>query len=161
MMLVVSASKLKDDFLPRLRAAVAHLSDDEVWKRSGDASNAVGNILLHMAGNLRQWIVAGLGGRDDVRDRAKEFSARSGLTGAALMSTVAETVEEAVAVIRLTDPSDLLRTRTVQGYDVTGFEVLYHAVEHFSYHLGQVAVIVKERKNVDLAFYDRRGRMTL
>ena len=149
----VCRGKLLGEFLPRLEAAVARLPDDELWRRPNEASNSVGNLLLHLEGNVRQWIVAGLGGAPDTRTRRREFETRGPLPRQQLLDALRRTVEEADRVVAGLDPRELRRVRRIQAYEVDGVEILVHVVEHFSYHLGQIAYAVKAARNEDLGFY--------
>ena len=149
----LSAQFLEDQFLPRVRAAVERLDPADVWWRPNETSNAVGNLLMHLAGNLRQWVVSGVGGAMDSRRRSEEFTAETRPGRASLLATLTEVVREAAGVLRDADPADLLRERTVQGTEVTGMYAVYHAVEHFSMHTGQILWIAKLRTAEDLGFY--------
>jgi uncharacterized damage-inducible protein DinB len=152
-----SARYLTDDFLPRVRGAVQTLDPDDLWWRPNEASNSVGNLLLHLAGNLRQWVVHGVGGAEDVRARAREFDTGEEPSRDALLAELAAVVHEAAATLARTDPADLEQARTIQGNDVTVLEAVYHAVEHFSMHTGQIIWIVKARTARDLGFYRVEG----
>ena len=152
-LLQISRTKLLEDFLPRLEQALSMLDEEHLWVKEGEATNSVGNILLHMEGNLRQWIIVAIGRGADKRDRPAEFSARETHTRAELSALLHATVLEACSTLALATAEDLARPRRIQVYDVTGYEAVYHAVEHFSYHLGQVIHIVKQRTGRDLRFY--------
>ena len=112
--------------------------------------------MLHLAGNVRQWVVAGLGGAADVRERQAEFDAPGPMPTAELLGRLEQALSEAWAVLDGLDPASLLVPRRVQGFTESGLSILVHVVEHVSYHTGQIAYIVKARKDVDLGFY--RGR---
>lgn len=144
---------LTGEYLPKIRSALDHLDEGDLWWRPNPASNSVGNLLLHLAGNLRQWVVHGLGGRVDVRDRASEFSARGGLGVDDAFQRLRISVEEADRVLEELDPGRLNRPLTVQGLETTGLRALYHAVEHVSMHTGQILLLVKARTGRDLGFY--------
>ena len=149
----VSAVKLQHDFLPRLEAALTVIPEDLLWVREGRSTNSPGNILLHMAGNLRQWVIAGIGGMPDDRVRDAEFNTTGGLTKRELLVRVTTTVNEACSVLRSVSTSQSLDQRRIQVYDVTALEAAYHAVEHFSYHLGQIIHIAKRLSGADLRLY--------
>jgi uncharacterized damage-inducible protein DinB len=151
--LELSASFLENEFLPRIRSAVERLDPDDLWWRPNDASNSVGNLVLHLAGNLRQWVVTGIGGAPDVRRRDAEFDRRDPMSREELLGGLQDAVREAARVLRGADPADLRRERVVQGMTVTGMHAVYHAVEHFSMHTGQILWIVKLRTGGDLGFY--------
>lgn len=144
---------LTQDFVPKLRACVKLLSDEEIWWRANENTNSVGNLLLHLAGNVRQWIIAGMGTAEDTRKRDAEFSARGPLPGKELMEKLESAVTEAVAVLDSVERTRLLEKRPIQIYDVTGLQAIFHVVEHFSYHTGQIIYITRLLKNVDLKFY--------
>ncbi len=145
---------LETSFLPRVRAAVGRLRESEVWWRPNDSSNSVGNIVLHMCGNLRQWILSGVGGSPDTRTRPLEFAETGPIPLAELMARLEETVSEATAVLRQLDRKRLLERRNIQVYEVSLLRAIFHAVEHFSYHTGQIIFIVKLLRDEDLQFYD-------
>lgn len=148
-----SRSYLTDDYLPRIERCLEQLSDDDVWWRPNDASNSVGNLLLHLAGNARQWIVSGVGGAEDVRRRQEEFDERAPLPKAELLARLRAALADVDAVLAQLDPGTLLETRHIQGHDVTVLEAVYHVVEHFSMHTGQIIYVAKQRTGHDLAFY--------
>jgi len=146
------------EYLPKIRRCLEALTEEDVWWRPNPDSNSIGNLVLHLSGNIRQWIVSGVGGRPDVRERAKEFAADGDAEGGAwdrarllahMTSTLAE-VDDTLAALK---PEDLLRRTTIQGQDVSVLEGVFHAVEHFSMHTGQIIYITKLRTGADLRFY--------
>jgi uncharacterized damage-inducible protein DinB len=145
---------LMDELMPRIREAVEKLSEDEVWWRPNDASNSVGNLLLHLSGNVRQWVVSSVGGVPFERRRQEEFAERHPLPPAELLERLEGTVREAADVLDRLDPAVLLEERTIQGRRVTVLEAIYHAVEHFSMHAGQIVYVAKLRRGEDLGFYE-------
>jgi uncharacterized damage-inducible protein DinB len=144
---------LTESLLPRLRAGVESLSEADVWWRPNEASNSVGNLVLHLAGNVRQWIVHGVGGSEDVRDRAVEFAARGSVRKKALLATISRAVRDADRVLARVDAARLDEPLVVQGYRVTVGGAILHVAEHFSYHTGQILYVVKMRQARDLGFY--------
>lgn len=151
-----SARYLAEVYVPRLATALQTLPADDLWWRPHAECISVGTILLHLEGNVRQWILCGVGGAADHRDRDQEFRATSGPDGAALLTTLTRTVEEAARIISRLEPADLSRRLTIQGHDVTLDEAIYHVVEHFSWHTGQAVWIAKARAGAGhgLGFYD-------
>lgn len=149
----VAREKLLEEFLPRLETAVRSLSEEEVWRKPNPASNSVGNLVLHLEGNVRQWIVAGLGGAADVRDRPREFAPRGREPTAEILRRLRAAVEEAVRVVAGLGPADFARRVRIQAWEVDGVEIVIHVVEHFSYHYGQIAYAVKAARGEDLGFY--------
>lgn len=140
-------------------ARCARLLDrDELWRRDNEHCNAVGNLILHLAGNVGQWIIEGVGGEPYQRDRAAEFAQREPLDSRPIIERLGETVEQAGKIIRLCGPNRLESGCVVQGYEVTILEAIFHVVEHFSLHTGQIVHITKAIKNVDLSIYDSDGQ---
>ena len=148
---------LSEDYLPKIERCLERLTDEQVWWRASERSNSVGNLLLHLEGNLRQWVVCGVGGAEDARVRDREFAERGHVSRAELLKALRTAVEEADAALARLDPGALLETRRVQGLDVTLLTAVFHAVEHFSMHTGQVILLTKMLADEDLAFYDFDG----
>ncbi len=140
--------------LPRIEKCLNQLSEEEVWQRPNSSSNSVGNLLLHLCGNVGQYILSSLAGRPDVRERDAEFAAKGGLDKAALMDLVQMTVKNACEVIGSQDRNSLLTVRSVQGFQMSGIAIVMHVVEHFSYHVGQIAFWTKQLRDQDLGFYE-------
>lgn len=149
-----SARHIIEDFLPKIEAAVGELTDEEIWWRPNARSNSIGNMLLHLSGNVRQWIVAGVGETPDTRRRQQEFDEQGPVPAAELMRRLRLTVDEAVAVFDALPPSRLLEMRHIQIYDVTVLHAIIHVVEHFSYHTGQIVYAAKLLKGKDFRFYN-------
>lgn len=148
-----SRSMLTGEYLPKLERALEVLPSTDLWWRPNAASNSVANLMLHLAGNLRQWVVAGVGGATDVRRREVEFSATEGATAAQLLGALRSAVEEADAVLASLDPRHLTQPASIQGRDTTVLEAVYHAVEHFGMHTGQILLLAKLRADRDLGLY--------
>lgn len=146
--------RLIEEYLPKVRRCLKELSEEDVWWRAHETNNSVGNLIRHLCGNMRQWIVSGLGGATDVRERPVEFSARSPIPKADLLAKLESTVREADSVLAKFDASRLLERRRIQIYDLSCLDAISHVVEHFSHHLGQIIYITKLRKGIDLKFYD-------
>jgi uncharacterized damage-inducible protein DinB len=148
-----SAEKL-DQLCGRIETCADKLTPEQVWARGTQNENAVGNLMLHLAGNLRQWILHGVGGQPDNRVRDAEFDARGEISVDELKRRLRTTVDEAVALIHVLPPERLVETRTIQKhYDVTVLEAIYHVVEHFSGHAGQIIFATKVLTGDDLGFY--------
>ena len=149
-----SRAYLRGDYLPKIERALDAMSEADVWWRPNDASNSAGNLLLHLAGNVRQWVVAGLGSAPDTRDRPAEFAARGPVPKAEALEQLRAAVDDACAVLARLDADALGRPYAIQGHDVTGLEAVYHVVEHFSMHTGQILYLAKLRAGRDLGFYE-------
>ena len=141
-----------EKYLPRIVRCLQSLSEKEIWWRPNDASNAAGNIVLHLCGNIRQWIISGLGGEPDVRERDKEFSERGPVSRRVLITRLKGTVGEACEIIDGLSVEALLRQYSIQGYEVTGLKAVHQVFEHFAYHTGQIIYLTKLRGGKDLRF---------
>lgn len=138
---------------PRIAKCLDELSEEEVWQRPNGASNSVGNLILHLCGNIRQYIISGLGQQPDTRTRSVEFTVTEGFSKDELLQKLSETLRVADTVIRAMKEESLLQVRNVQGYTLTGLAIVLHVVEHYSYHTGQIAFWTKLVRNQDLGFY--------
>jgi len=145
---------IAEEYPEKIRQCVAALPDGELWKRANESSNSIGNLLLHLAGNIRQWIVGGVGGAPVQRDRPAEFSARDGPAAATLLENLESAVRDADPVIARLSPQDLLRSITIQGRETTVLAAIYHVVEHFAMHTGQIVLLTKQRAPEVIRFYD-------
>jgi uncharacterized damage-inducible protein DinB len=148
-----SRHKLLEQYWPRLRACVESLSDEQVWWRPNESSNSIGNLVLHLNGNVGQWLVASFNRLEDRRDRPTEFNAQGGISGATLLAKLSTTMEQASEVLSRLTEADLLAPFDIQGYHVTGLDAVYQVVEHFGLHYGQILYITKMLRGEDLAFY--------
>ncbi len=139
--------------VPRIKQCLGQLSTDEIWHRPNKNVVSVGNLVLHLMGNLRQWVLSGLGGQPDQRQRNREFDHTDPLPATELVQQLDALMTEVDVVLDQLTPADLLTTYRVQGYEETGVAILMHVTEHFSYHTGQITYFVKTRKNVDMKYY--------
>ncbi len=147
-----------EERLRRIEACLEKLSEEQVWSRQHENENAIGNLVLHLCGNLRQWILSGVGGAPDRRDRDAEFARREPLPVAELRRRLRQTVEEAEAVLAPLSPQDLMTTRKIQVYDVSVLHAIYHVVEHFGQHAAQIIWATKHLTGQDLGFYRYLGK---
>ena len=152
-----SRDYLSDEYLPKIRRCLSQLSNEQVWWRANEASNSVGNLVLHLAGNARQWIVSGVGGARDIRQRDLEFSRAGGMSARELEEVLVTALGAVDRTLEQLDPSVLLSERTIQGLDVTVLGAVYHVVEHFAMHTGQIVHITKQLTGADLQFYEVDG----
>lgn len=139
--------------LERIEGCIAQITEEEVWLRPNENSLSIGNQMLHLSGNLRQWVIHSLGGEPDIRERSSEFAATEGHDKASLMASLQTTVDQAVATIQSLTEEELVRERPVQVYELSGAAALIHAVEHFSYHTGQIIFWTKQLRNQQMDFY--------
>ena len=142
-----------DENTKKLRACLDELAEQDVWKRPNQHSNSVGNLLLHLAGNIRQWIISSLGNAEDGRERDKEFAADGGYLKSELAAKLFSTIEEAKNIIQHISQEEIVKKRQVQGYFYSGISIIIHVTEHYSYHTGQIIFWTKLLKDKDLGFY--------
>jgi hypothetical protein len=157
-----SRSKLLEEYWPRLKHCVELLTDEQVWWRPNEVCNSIGNLLLHLNGNLGQWLVAAFNQLDDRRDRPSEFGARAVVPRRVLLDRLGGTMREANLVLERLTEDDLLATFSIQGYTVSGLDAVYQVVEHFGVHYGQIVYITKLLRGENLGFYrelDATGRV--
>ena len=152
---------LATEYPKKIRLAVEPLSPDIIWKRPNDESNSIGNLLLHLSGNIRQWIVGGVGGEASLRDRSAEFSARDGPGAPELLSRLESTVRDADRVLAGLHENDLSRPLVIQGRETSAFAAIYHVVEHFSMHTGQILLLAKMYAPGSVKFYDDANGMAI
>jgi hypothetical protein len=114
------------------------LTDSQVWWRPDDSQNSIGNLILHLCGNLRQWVVSGLGGAQDMRDRPREFSERRSIPRTELLSRLDAAVTEATTILSGISAAEWLRVRRIQGFEVTGVAAIFDTVPHFRGHTQEI-----------------------
>ncbi|HSJ65787.1 MAG TPA: DinB family protein [Gemmatimonadaceae bacterium] len=148
---------LATEYPTKLRACIAALPPDALWRRAAPGANSVGNLLLHLSGNVRQWIISGVDGAPDTRTRSAEFAADGGADARELMARLEETLREADAVLARLTPAELLESRTIQGRALTVLEAIYHVTEHFGMHTGQIILLTKLMAPGAIAFYEDAG----
>lgn len=133
------------------------LNDDQIWWRANEESNSIGNLVLHLCGNARQWIVSGVGGEIDARERDAEFAQREAIARDELVRLLRSTLSDVGRVLKSLDSATLLERRTIQSSDVDVLEAIFHVTEHFSMHTGQIIMLTKMLTSSDLRFYDLSG----
>ncbi len=143
---------------PRIKACVESLTTEQVWWRPNEASNSIGNLLLHLNGNVRQWLVVSFNRGEDKRNRPAEFAAKEGESAKELLERLGATLDEAAQVLERLTPAELLANYEVQGYHTNGVYMVYHVVEHFGMHYGQIAFITKLLSGKDLGFYKEMNK---
>lgn len=148
---------LTREYPSKLRQCLEALPHESIYARSNESSNSIGNLLLHLAGNVRQWIVGGVGGNEVERDRLSEFTAVSGPEKEALLSNLETALREAAAVLDSISDDDLTAKRFIQGRETTVLGAIYHVVEHFAMHTGQIVLLTKTHAPGAIHFYDDSG----
>ena len=145
---------LREEYLPKIERCLEKLTDEQVWWRPNPESNSIGNLLLHISGNARQWIVCGLGTATDQRQRQSEFDRQDGIPLEELVKRLRTTVSEIDKVLAEFEASRLLDEYQIQGTTSTALAAIFHVTEHFSMHTGQIILLTKMLAGVDLVFYD-------
>ena len=154
---IAQSRSLLRDYQAKIERCLGLLNDEQIWWRANSESNSIGNLLLHLSGNVRQWIVVGLGGAADTRDRDSEFAQREVISQSDLVARLTQTLQETDATLAAFDPEKLLQKFSVQGLEVPALEAVLHVVEHFSMHTGQIILMAKMFAQIDLEFYDFKG----
>lgn len=144
---------LMGEYLPKIERCLEKLTDEQIWWRANEESNSIGNLILHLCGNARQWIVSGVGSQPDKRVRDAEFAQRDVITRDELLNLLRSTLAEVETVLRSLDPATVLDRRHIQGHDVDLLEAIFHVTEHFSMHAGQIIMLTKMQTSSDLRFY--------
>jgi uncharacterized damage-inducible protein DinB len=152
-----AATKLIDS-LDQIRKCLSLLAVEQIWHRPNEVSNAIGNLVLHLNGNIRMWIVSSLGDEPYERDRASEFGQRDPVATGQILGALEATVARAADVIRNLTPTQLATRHSIQGHDVSGQVAVFHAIEHFSLHTGQIVYATKILTGQDLSLYDSDGQ---
>jgi len=145
---------LKDDYFPKIEQCLERLTDEQIWWRANAHSNSIGNLLLHLSGNVRQWLVSGIGAGPDNRVRQQEFDQRDIIPRSDLLVLLKQTLIDVDGVLAVFDETKLLHRYTIQECQVTALEAIFHVTEHFSMHTGQIIMLTKMLSAEDLEFYD-------
>ncbi len=127
-----------NEALEKIKHCVNQLDDVQVWSRPHPALNSIGNLLLHLEGNLTQWIVCGIGGAEDHRHRAAEFSERGPITKNTLLERVGRAVSQATEALSRVTADELTRVRRIQGFEVNGLAAIFGSVPHFRGHTQEI-----------------------
>jgi len=130
-------------YVEKIAHCVGQLSDDQVWWRPHESMNSIGNLILHLTGNIRQWLVSGVGGAEDVRDRPAEFSSREAIPKVALLNQLEQIVGEAKAALARASADEMLAPRRIQGFDVTGWGAVFSCVPHFEGHTQEITCLTR------------------
>jgi uncharacterized damage-inducible protein DinB len=145
---------LINHYLPKIERCLEKLTDDQIWWRANSESNSIGNLVLHLCGNARQWIIAGVNQTPDAREREKEFQQIQVIPANELVTLLRDTLFEIDRILSDLNPTSLLTARKIQGLDVNVLEAIFHVTEHFSMHTGQIIMLTKMLTQSHLSFYD-------
>jgi len=146
--------RMKEESLMRINACLDFMTEDNIWFSPNENVNSVGNLVLHLCGNINQYINATLGIEEDKRERSLEFSADKTHSRTALKEKITSTVNKAVSVVDKIELSSLIQEYNVQGFKEKGTAIVIHVIEHMSYHTGQITTICKWLEDVDTKYYD-------
>jgi uncharacterized damage-inducible protein DinB len=149
-----SRNLLTFDYLPKIERCLDQLSDQDVWWRPNEASNSIGNLILHLCGNVTMWIIGGVGNLPFDRNRQAEFDERREVPSPELRRRLQTVVQRADEVLGTMSAESLRGRRQIQGYDVTVLEAIYHVIEHFSMHTGQIILLSKAHLGRDLKLWE-------
>ncbi len=147
-----SILRLKEN-VPRINKCLSQLSAQEIWMKSNSSTNSIGNLILHLCGNITQYILSALGDAEDHRNRDLEFLTEGGFSGTELIQKLQTVVNEAESILSTTKKDELLKIHRVQGFKLSGMGIIIHVMEHLSYHTGQIAFFTKLLKDRELGFY--------
>jgi uncharacterized damage-inducible protein DinB len=142
-----------NESLERIQNCMRQLSPQQIWNQPNKNSNSIGNLVLHLSGNIKQYVYATLGQNEDDRNRALEFELQTKINPDHLIKSLNDTVSQAIEVLLTLNSEDLSRDYMVQGFKLSGVGIVLHVVEHLSYHTGQIALLTKLELNADLGFY--------
>jgi uncharacterized damage-inducible protein DinB len=148
---------LTKEYPIKLRHCVEALPPTAVWSRPNPTSNSVGNLLVHLTGNVTEWILGGVGGRQINRYRAGEFAQSDGADAKKLLDDLENVLSGADAVLGALTESDLQRSLVIQDRETTVLAAVYHVVEHFSMHTGQIIFLTKMYAPGKIQFYEDAG----
>jgi len=148
---------LTKEYPIKIRHCVEALPRPAVWARPNDGSNSVGNLLVHLTGNVTEWILGGVGGRPVQRYRAGEFAQRDGAEASKLLANLEVVLNEADGVLATLTEADLERSLVIQDRDTTVLAAVYHVVEHFAMHTGQIIYMTKIYAPGKIHFYEDEG----
>lgn len=137
-----------------IKKSLDQISDKELWYKPNEVSNSIANLILHLCGNITQYAIVSLSDDEDLRERDKEFSMKSGYDKNKIYKKLSEVIEKSKSIIKNISEENLIKTREVQGFNYSGLGIILHVVEHYSYHTGQIASLTKLIKNSELGFYN-------
>ena len=138
------AAEALRDAAELIHHCLSQLSDEQVWGREADERNSIGNLILHLCGNVRQWLISGVGGSKDVRDRPREFAERGPIAKSELLRRLDEVVREASTVLASVSADQLMQRKRIQGFDVSGLGAIFSAVPHFKGHAQEIVHITRD-----------------
>ncbi len=145
--------RIIEEGLDRIKKCCNILDDNELWYRHNPNTNSVGNLILHLTGNVRQYILAGIDRQDDIRTRDEEFDPNNRKPKDEIIEQLNGVIIRSNAVVKNLSQEQLSEERKVQGFDESVLSIIIHVIEHFSYHVGQITFFTKYIKDIDTGYY--------
>jgi uncharacterized damage-inducible protein DinB len=142
-----------EESYPRIYRCLTMMTEEQLWKSPNDKIPSAGCLILHLCGNARQWILSGLGGREDNRDRNQEFIAQENIRKSDFIFLLENMKSQLKRCLDDLSEEDFNNIRSIQGFSVTGFSTAIHVIEHFSYHTGQITMLAKLHSNKETGYY--------
>jgi uncharacterized damage-inducible protein DinB len=130
------------------------LTEEELWHQENENTNSIANLIMHLTGNVRQYIISGIGNEQDIRERSLEFDNSNRRQKDLMISELIRTVDWSMEIVQSLSIGQLEEDRQVQGFDETVLSIIIHVIEHFSYHVGQITFYTKYIKNIDTGYYN-------
>jgi hypothetical protein len=147
------ANRLLDECAAKIGHCLNQLSDEQIWWRPGESMNSIGNLVLHLCGNLQQWIVCGIGGAADARHRPAEFAERGPIARSILAEKLRQVVANSQQSLRQASPAEMHRERTIQGFTITGWGAVFHSIPHFNGHTQEIVSFTRMQLGNAYKFY--------
>ena len=147
-----SRSRLMNQYWPRIQKCMDQLSEDDLWWREHESNNSVANLVIHLTGNLEQFVLSAIGGAPDTRNRVQEFAERKRSSKSELSRRLSDALEKSDRTLADFDPGRLLAPAKIQDRERPCFEIIAIVVEHFALHVGQIIYITKLRTGKELKF---------
>jgi hypothetical protein len=119
------------------------LDDAQTWWRPAESMNSIANLVLHLCGNLEQWILSGVGGAVAHRNRPLEFSERTAIPKQQLSQRLSSTVSQVDAVLAQVKDATLLEPRRIQGFEETVLSAIFETLAHFNGHTQEIVYITR------------------
>lgn len=145
--------RILEESIERIKKCLDMITNDQIWQRPNKESNSIGNLILHLCGNARQWLICGLTDAPDTRNRSLEFDIHHNISKSEFITKLDELSSDISSLLKMIDVSKLVLPRKVQVFEETGISILIHVIEHFSYHTGQIVFYTKLLTNKQTNFY--------
>ena len=145
--------RLEEESIPRIQKCINMLTEEQIWWSANSQTNSIGNLILHLEGNVRQWLLKGIGGVAYTRHRDEEFSVSGIKTKAELLDILEKLATDIKKIIPAITEADLTDMKNIQCFEEDGISIIVHVIEHFSYHTGQISLMTKLLTNADLGYY--------